>query len=84
MDFKLTNHAKRKLEYLAQLGWDIRIELVAKTLTEPDLELTTEHGEMSAISYLGGKHILRVIYKSEGGIKKVITVHISRKGRYGS
>ena len=36
------------------------------------------------MSVIDKKHILRVIFKREGDIIKVITVHIARRGKYES
>jgi hypothetical protein len=42
----------------------------------------TKHGEYAVVERLSDRHDLRIIYDIIGKNKKVITFHISRRGRY--
>jgi len=44
----------------------------------------TKQNQPTAITFLNQKHILRVVYEIRNDIIEVITIHISRKGRYGT
>ena len=82
MKIIFTKHAFRKREILKELGWDISLDLVKETVSEPDFKGETKQGQPVALKYLDNKHVLRVVYKVGGDIITVITIHPARRGRY--
>jgi len=84
MQISFTNHALRKREFLKELGWGIDLKRVEHTIKSPDLSGKTKYDQDTAVSFLDKEHILRVVYKTEGGKITVITFHVSKKGRYGT
>ena len=77
-----TKHAQRKQEILRELGWDIDLTLVETAIRNPDRLGQTKQKQATAIKYLDQTHFLRVIYKTDGAIIRVITFHVAKKGRY--
>ena len=82
MKIVFTKHALRKQEILKEMGWEINLDLVEKTIIEPGFKGRTRHKQPTAHRYLDDEHILRVVYKVGGDIITVITIHPARRGRY--
>ncbi len=85
MKFIFTKHLTRdKLPILKELGWTITKAQIRNTIKNPKWTGITKRNQETAMSVIDKKHILRVIFKREGDIIKVITVHIARRGKYES
>lgn len=82
MEIIFTKHAIRKREILRDLGWAIELDSVKESVRKPDFEGKTKTGEQFVLKIVDERHSLKVVYKVEGAIIKVITFHITRKGRY--
>ncbi len=82
MEVYFTKHALKKKEILKDLGWDLDFDLVEQTVSKPEFVGKTKTGEKFALKTLDKNHRLRVVYKVEGAIIKVITFHVIKKGRY--
>lgn len=66
------------------LGWNITKAKIRQTIKKPRWTRITKYGQPAAMSLMDEKHILRVVFKIEGDIIKVITVYIARRGKYES
>lgn len=85
MKFIFTKHElKDKLPALKQFGWNITKAKVKKTVLNPRWREITKHGEETAMDLADENDILRVIFKKEDDIIKIVTLHIARRGKYGS
>lgn len=85
MKFVFTKHAEKdKLPILRKLGWKVTKHKIKNTLKNPRWQGISGHGEKTAMDLIDNKHILRVIFRKEGDIITIITLHIARRGKYGS
>lgn len=66
------------------LGWNITKAKIRHTIKEPKWTGITKYGQSAAMSLMDNNHILRVVFEREGGIIKVITTYIARRGKYES
>lgn len=69
---------------MERFGWVISKSKIISTLKKPKWTGLTKKGQSTAMSLLDRNHILLVVYKNEGDIIKVITLYVTRRGRYGS
>lgn len=80
-----TKHAaKDKLPMLKRFGWVVTKARVKKVIKNPRWGGLTKKGQKTAMDLVDEAHILRVIFRKEGGIISIITLHIARRGKYGS
>lgn len=80
-----TKHVlEEKIPKEKALGWNITKSKISQTIRNPKWKGVTRFGQPTAMSLMDDRHILRVIFKREGDIIVVITVHISRRGTYES
>ena len=77
-----TLHAKDKLKRTDIRKFKITKKLIERIIKSPRSQQITKSGEHSAVTGINDKHDLRVIYDIMDAGFKVITFHISRKGRY--
>lgn len=84
MKIVYTSHALKKKEILKELGWEVSFQMVEETIKQPDLEGKTKQNQPAAIKFIDKGHFVRVVYEKEGDIIRVITFHVSKKGRYGT
>jgi len=77
-----TLHAEQKLKRFDIKKLKINKKLIEGVLTNPQSESMTKYGDYSVVSQIDNKHDLRVIYDIIEKDIKVITFHISKKGRY--
>lgn len=82
MKIVYTLHAQEKLKRKDVKKYKITKRLTKKILEKPETKNRTKYGDYSAISVLDIEHDLRIIYDIIDKDLKVITFHISRKGRY--
>lgn len=78
-----TQHAQDKLKRADIKKFRISKKMIKGILTFPEYKGITKYGDYTAVSALDEEHDLRVIYTViDGKTVKVITFHISEKGRY--
>lgn len=82
MKVKYTFHAKEKLKRNDIKKFKITKNFIEFTLINSKFKSKTRYGDYSAVSGLNSDHDLRVIYDIISGVIKVITFHVSKKGRY--
>lgn len=85
MRIAYTYHAHRKIKeekYVRQLK--ITKKIIREVVEKPDFEDKTRGEKITAVGKLGSRHSLKVVYKKERGIIKIITFFPARKGRYES
>lgn len=84
MKIKHSLHIRRdKLSILAKQGFKITLKQIERTIRNPDhIDKESDAPKVIVSKVLGDNHILRVVYKIEGGIIKSITVYPAEKGRY--
>lgn len=80
-----TRHVlKEKIPKEKALGWEITKSKIRQTIQTPKWWGITRFKQPTAMSLMDKNHILRVVFEKEGGIIRVITVHIARRGTYES
>ncbi|PIS39504.1 MAG: hypothetical protein COT33_01630 [Candidatus Nealsonbacteria bacterium CG08_land_8_20_14_0_20_38_20] len=79
MEIFWTKHAQEKFEILEKQGFMIKRELVEKTLKLAELIDNSQFPLLVAQKSIDEKHILKVVFKKEGGIIKIITFYPMRK-----
>ncbi|MDO8436358.1 MAG: DUF4258 domain-containing protein [bacterium] len=77
-----TKHAKDKFEVLKRHKFLITEKQVLKTIERPDLIDKSRLPLLIAQRKIDGSHILRVVYKKEFGVIKIITFYPGRKKQY--
>jgi len=76
-----TKHAKEKFKILKEQGFPIKRKLVELTLINPENIDNSREPILIAQKSINDKYILRVVFKKENGIIKVITFYPTRKNR---
>ena len=80
-----TKHVlKDKLPAIKRFGWEITRKKIKIAVRHPRWRGVTKRGQETAMSLVDKEHILRVVFRREGDIITIITVHIARRGKYGS
>lgn len=84
MKIVFTNHAlKDKFPQLSQHGFKINRLDVEYVIKNPEhIDKISDYPKIIVSKEFSKKHILRVVYKEESGIIKVITFYPAEKGRY--
>ena len=77
-----TLHAEEKLKRTDIRKFGINKKQIENILKNPQKKSKTKYGDFAASSQINDKHDLRVIYDIIDKEIKVITFHISKKGRY--
>jgi mRNA-degrading endonuclease RelE of RelBE toxin-antitoxin system len=77
-----TKHAEEKLKRPDIKRFNINKKLIENILKDPQMKSKTKYGDLAASSQINDKHDLRIIYDIIDKEIKVITFHISKKGRY--
>ncbi len=78
-----TSHALSKITLLKQHGFIVTKKEIEKTVIEPhNLDSSADEPNFIASKAFDDKHVLRVVYKKENDIIKVITLYPAEKGRY--
>ena len=77
-----TKHARDKFDVLRRHGLDLTEAQVIQAVRAPDLVGTSRWPLLIAQSKLDREHVLRVVYKKEQGIIKIITFYPGRKSQY--
>lgn len=84
MKIIFTKHVYDKLIILEKLGWKVTEDQIKQTIESPKWHGASRHGQATVMGLLTEDHILRVIFNTENGKIKVVTVHVARRGRYES
>ncbi len=72
-----------KIPLLERKGFRITLHQIRKTVNDPDyIDGESDAPNIIASKDIDNKHILRVVYKVESAIIKIITVYPAKKGRY--
>lgn len=83
MKFVFTKHSQEKLKRPDIKKLKVSKKIIEVILDSPEYKGLTKYGDYTAVSALDEEHDLRVIYTViDRKILKVITFHISEKGRY--
>ena len=83
MKIVFTKHARDKFKMLAKHWFNLTGTDVIKVLENPEHEdKETNLPNIIASKSFDEKHVLRVVYKREDGIIRVITFYPAEKGRY--
>ncbi|OGZ56140.1 MAG: hypothetical protein A3H64_03095 [Candidatus Ryanbacteria bacterium RIFCSPLOWO2_02_FULL_45_11c] len=82
MDIRFTKHADEKFVTLARHGVRISRKKVITTVQDPDLIDHSHTPLFIAQGILDKAHVLRVVYKKEQQIIKIITFYPGRKSQY--
>lgn len=84
MKVVFSSHAiKDKFPQLAQRGFKVTKSDIKSVINSPEhVDEISDHPKIIVSKEFGKKHILRVVYKVESGIIKVITFYPAEKGRY--
>jgi len=79
---RYTRHAQYKLKVLEQHGFPITAQQVADTLVTPDIVIPQSEERYIAQKGITEHHVLRVVYRREGGDQLIITLYPGRRERY--
>lgn len=84
MKIKFSRHAAiDKFEEFKQHKFDLTESNVIEVIKNPDhTDEESDKPKIIVSKSFDEKHILRVVYKREGGIIKIITFYPAEKGRY--
>ena len=83
MKIIFTRHALSKFEIFAACGVKIGRKNVESAIKQPEnLDFESDYPKMIASTNFNSKHVIRVVYKREDDIIKVITFYPAEKGRY--
>ena len=84
MKIILSKHAKEdKFPILAKHNFYVSEEIIVGVINNPDhRDKTSDKQNVIASKELDETHILRVVYRQDGDIIKVITFYPAEKGRY--
>ncbi|MGC8981521.1 MAG: DUF4258 domain-containing protein [Minisyncoccia bacterium] len=79
MKIRYTKHAKEKFKILKEQGFIVKRNLVEEILKSPELIDYSQYPLFIAQKSIDENHILRVVFKKENDIIKVITFYPMRK-----
>lgn len=84
MKIIFSSHALRdKFPLLRKHGFNLTRKDIKTIVKNPDhLDETSDYPKIIASKDFDERHILRVVYKLEDGIIKIITFYPAEKGRY--
>lgn len=84
MKIKFSRHAELdKFAELAKHRFYLTKDDIKKVVKNPEhIDKESDKPKIIVSKSLDEKHILRVVYKKEGGIIKIITFYPAEKGRY--
>lgn len=72
-----------KIPLLAKRGFKINLKKIKDVINHPQhIDLESDAPKIIVSKSYDAKHILRVVYKTEDDIIKVITIYPAEKGRY--
>ena len=74
-----TKHAEEKFRILKEQGFVVKKKMVEKVINSPDAVDYSQSPLLIAQKSIDEKHILKVVFKKENGIIKIITFYPMRK-----
>ena len=77
-----TKHAKEKFDILERHKFSVSKEQVIETIKNPEEIDRSRLPLLNAQSRFDKSHVLRVVYKQEEGLSKVITFYPGRSKKY--
>ena len=77
-----TKHAESKFEILKRHGFLISKNQIIKTVEKPELIDKSRHPLLIAQRKIDKDRVLRVVYKKEFGVIKIITFYPGRRKQY--
>ena len=81
----LSEHVmEKKIPILRALGWKIDEIKIKDTVTNPKWKGTSPYNQPTAMSLINENYILRVVFNENDDIIFVVTVVVTRRGRYES
>ncbi|MEX0617217.1 MAG: hypothetical protein WD231_05490 [Candidatus Woykebacteria bacterium] len=85
MNFIYTKHAEEKLQRLDVVKFSVTKKRLESVIKRPNRSGKSKTGEGIAIGYLFGTYIIRIVHDIMTDDKiKIITFHVSKRGRYGT
>lgn len=69
---------------IKKFGWIVTRSHAKEVVKNPRWSGLTKKGQKTALDLIDETHILRVIFRKEDAIITIITLHIARRGKYGS
>lgn len=82
MEIIFTKHAGEKFNILKSQGFEVTKAQIYKTLKRPDSVVRFDAERFVARAALNQSYALRVVFKKENDIIKVITFYPAKKERY--
>lgn len=84
MKIKFSKHIlEDKIPLLRKRGFEVNRKAIKDTVNNPDhIDSESDAPNIIASKSFDRTHILRVVYKIENGIIKLITIYPGEKGRY--
>ncbi|OGZ01466.1 MAG: hypothetical protein A2946_00950 [Candidatus Liptonbacteria bacterium RIFCSPLOWO2_01_FULL_53_13] len=83
MEIVFTKHAQEKFGILRRHGFRISERKVRKTMEMPEYIDRSRAPLLIAQAEFDSTRVVRVVYKEEFGVKKIITFYPGRKQQYG-
>jgi len=74
-----TKHAKEKFKILKEQGFVVQKRVIEETVKSPELIDYSQLPLLIGQKSIDEKHILKVVFKKENGIIKIITFYPMRK-----
>ena len=82
MKINYTKHAEEKLKRPDIKNFKINKKIIEAILKAAKFQSKTKYGDFAEVFPLNARHDLRIIYDIINSNIKVITFHVSQKGRY--
>lgn len=76
-----TKHAEEKFRILKEQGFVVQKRIIEETVKSPELIDCSQSSLLIVQKSIDEKHILKVVFKKENGIIKIITFYPMRKRR---
>lgn len=77
-----TKHAEEKFEVLKRHGFSVSKSEVIETINIPEMIDESRRPLLIVQRKIDKNHVLRVVFKEENGIKKIITFYPGRLKKY--
>ena len=79
---EFTEHARRKIAFLAKHGFIVTEAMIRKAIEQPERTESGHNNRRIAQITASERHVLRVVYEEEVDERRVITVYPGRRERY--
>ena len=81
-EIRLSDHAKQKIEILANHEIALNLNLIIETVRSPDVLETGEYNKLIAQKCLNENLVLRVVYREFTAFILIITLYPGKRYRY--